>query len=851
MADGRTVDRIGVKHRIWALGLLGVLGLLLVGGIYLAGNSSERRLQHAADVANFTDTRFSAVLASLADARQSETAFLLTYEEAQATLHDLALARAQTVLSSLADIPEPGKTTRAGIEAVSSSLSTYTARSDAAMRQQRTLGPVDGNGLLHVVVASAQSVLQAILQSGDPGLTAQLVVNRQHQGAFILHPDTKTAEACLRDAEMQIQAIQTSEFLTSATRSALADRVASYSRDLTAYTAAKLATLDAIFASRQAFEAAQAAGGVAQGVATSQAELNQSAVVRSRASTDLMMRIAIGVVAAAVAALAWRIGRGISRPLAFVAWVTRSLAGGDRNISIEYTSRRDEIGDVARALAAFRDVLVEKHVAAQRIYHLAHHDDLTGLANRTMLYERLSAAIGEKGQRGGSLAVLCLDLDGFKAINDLHGHRVGDQLLREVSMRLETAVRGGDLAARLGGDEFVVVQDEPTDPDAVRAFAERLVALMAAAYLLDNENIQASITTSIGIALFPRDGNDPEELLRNADTALYRAKWAGKNGFAFFQPEMDRDLREQRALEASLQHALERKEFALAWQPIAETGGANAVTGFEVLLRWQHPVRGLVSPDVFIPMAESSGMIRPIGAWVLQTACDEATRWPNPLCIAVNVSPLQAQQGEVFATMVERVLETSKLAPSRLMLEVTEGVLIREPGRVLAALRRLKAIGVRIALDDFGTGYSSLATLRAFPFDKIKIDRSFVSGLATGGQDCAIVKAVSGLASGLGLPVVAEGVETREQLAILRDAGCDEVQGWLIGRPASIETFSALVEAAMPARHQDEVSAQRPIAERHEGDLDLALAAPAGAALQQSASRWPDRCRTSGGHRKR
>ena len=221
------------------------------------------------------------------------------------------------------------------------------------------------------------------------------------------------------------------------------------------------------------------------------------------------------------------------------------------------------------------------------------------------------------------------------------------------------------MAARLGGDEFLVVQNAPPDVEAVRAFADRLVALIAAPYQL--ENLQVSITTSIGIALFPRDGGDPETLLRNADIALYRAKWGSKNCFAFFLPEMDRDLREQRALEADLLHALEREEFALVWQPIAEAGGANTVTGFEVLLRWHHPIRGLVPPDMFIPMAEASGVISPIGAWVLQAACDEAAHWPNPLCIAVNVSPMQAQQGEAFAAMVERVLERSKLAPSRLI----------------------------------------------------------------------------------------------------------------------------------------------------------------------------------------
>ncbi len=301
------------------------------------------------------------------------------------------------------------------------------------------------------------------------------------------------------------------------------------------------------------------------------------------------------------------------------------------------------------------------------------------------------------------------------------------------------------------------------------------------------------MTVSIGLAMFPTDGFGTETLLRNADTALYRAKAAGKNGHAFFQPEMDAELRERRALEYDLRKAVDRKEFRLEWQPLCKASEHLPLTGFEVLLRWHHPTRGLVPPDVFIPIAETCGEISAMGGWVLREACFEAARWAIPLQVSVNVSPLQAQQGTSFAVLVEKALTESGLNPSRLMLEVTEGVLIREPERVLGALRRLKAIGVSVALDDFGTGYSSLATLRAFPFDKIKIDRAFITGVAENGQDAAIVRAVLGLANGLGLPVIAEGVETPGQLEALRDAGCQEVQGWLAGRPAPIESFTHLI----------------------------------------------------------
>ena len=462
---------------------------------------------------------------------------------------------------------------------------------------------------------------------------------------------------------------------------------------------------------------------------------------------------------------------------------------------------RDASGCAVAVRGLCQDV-TEHRAAAEQIHTLAHHDALTDLANRALLHQRLAQAIARARRvPDGILAVLCLDLDGFKAVNDLHGHAAGDCLLREVAARLNRNMRETDTVARLGGDEFAVVQTDHAQPEAARALAERLLAALAEPYDLDLGEAQRMITTSIGIALFPTDGSDPDTLLHNADTALYRAKWAGKNGAAFFRPEMDRELRERRALERDLRQAAARGEFALAWQPLSATSDDGNVTGFEVLLRWHHPERGLVPPDLFIPVAEACGAITAIGAWVLRQACREAARWAVPLGVAVNVSPLQAQQGEAFAEMVEQALEASGLDPSRLVLEVTEGVLIREADRVLTALNRLKSLGVRVALDDFGTGYSSLATLRAFPFDKIKIDRSFVAGMGVlaDGKDVAIVQAVLGLARGLGLPVVAEGVETQAQFGMLRDAGCEEVQGWLVGFPAPIESFTHVTGAAVAA----------------------------------------------------
>ena len=471
--------------------------------------------------------------------------------------------------------------------------------------------------------------------------------------------------------------------------------------------------------------------------------------------------------------------------------------GGFACIRFEAHPELDDTGRPIAVRGICQDV-TGQHAAADRIHWLAHHDPLTGLANRTLLHERISHTLARARRAETTVAVLCLDLDGFKSINDLNGHAGGDAVLREVAARLQCNVRESDTVARLGGDEFVVVHDVSAEPDAFTALAGRLVEILAEPYDLDDGQI-GHVTVSIGVAMFPSDGLSAETLLRNADTALYRAKAAGKNGTAFFQPDMDVELRERRALEYDLRQALDRGEFHLAWQPLCKANAELAPTGFEVLLRWRHPARGLVRPDVFIPVAETCGEISAIGGWVLRQACQEAANWAVPLQVSVNVSPIQAQQGSAFVDSAEQALAASGLHPSRLMLEVTEGVLIREPERVLAALRRLKLLGVSVALDDFGTGYSSLATLRSFPFDKIKIDRSFITGVADNGQDAAIVRAVLGLASGLGLPVIAEGVETHKQLDALRDAGCQEVQGWLAGRPASIASFAHLIGAEMPA----------------------------------------------------
>ena len=788
---GRLADiRLGIGLRVGALGALGVLGLLLVGGIYLAGQHAEVPLQQSVDELEWTYHRFTEMNAGLAEARRSEADFLLAPGMARSAQHRFAVEQASAEVEAIAEMPEFSAPARAGARLVADAVRTYAAAAMRALERQTTLGFDRESGLRGQLRNSAALLESTVKDVGDASLTAALLALQSLQTDVIDRGD-REFEAALVAQVAALESVADALPPETAARPQLMERLAALRHDVDATNQARAALRDDILVADAAYEDAHTAGQAALGLADSERAQEQARLVVVRYRTALLMRSAIVAIMLAVALLAWRIGRDIARPLASVAALTRRLAVGDVGVTIRYTQRRDEIGDVARALAVFRDTIDMNRAATERIYRLAHHDALTGLANRTLLHDRLSKAISHARRTGTSVIVLCLDLDGFKAVNDLHGHAAGDQLLIEVAARLSGNTRQTDIAARLGGDEFVVVQPCAAEPAlAAQALAERLSALLCEPYKLTSDGVQGYVTTSIGAALFPGDGPTPAELLRNADTALYRAKALGKNCSAFFRADMDRDLRERRAMEQDLQHAIGRNELSLAWQPLVQTSDAGKVAGFEVLLRWRKPEAGAISPDVFIPVAEACGAIHAIGEWVLQQACTEAASWPEPLNVAVNVSPVQVQLGEPFAAMVEQVLARSGLAPARLTLEVTEGVLIREADRVLAALKRLKLLGVRVALDDFGTGYSSLATLRTFPFDKIKIDRSFTSGLTDNGQDAAIVRAVLGLARGLGLPVVAEGVETEAQLTALQDEQCEEVQGWLLGRPAPINSFA-------------------------------------------------------------
>jgi diguanylate cyclase (GGDEF)-like protein len=439
------------------------------------------------------------------------------------------------------------------------------------------------------------------------------------------------------------------------------------------------------------------------------------------------------------------------------------------------------------SLSTHEDITARRQAEAQ-IAHMAHYDALTDLPNRVLFREHLVKALESVDRE--KLAVLCIDLDRFKAVNDTLGHPIGDALLRAVSDRLRASARPTDLVARLGGDEFAIVQAGTEQPFGATALATRLIAEIAKPFELDGH--QVVIGASVGISIAPNDGNDPDRLLKNADLALYRAKSDGRDSCRFFELDMDARMQARRTMEIDLRRALALGEFEVYYQPLVtlETG---KICAFEALLRWHHPVRGMVPPMEFIPVAEEIGLIGQIGAWVLKQACLEATKWPNDIHIAVNLSPAQFRHRAVVLDVVA-ALGTSGLPACRLEVEITEAVLLQHTESNIGILDELRNLGVRISMDDFGTGYSSLAYLQKFPFDKIKIDRSFVNGLDRP-ESIAIVRAVTGLGSSLGMKTTAEGVETEEQLMKLKEEGCTEVQGYLFSKPVPAAQAALLLQS--------------------------------------------------------
>jgi diguanylate cyclase (GGDEF)-like protein len=437
-------------------------------------------------------------------------------------------------------------------------------------------------------------------------------------------------------------------------------------------------------------------------------------------------------------------------------------------------------------VATHQDITDQRRSEA-KIAHMALHDALTDLPNRSLLNERLEQALAHV-KRGDIVATHLLDLDHFKNVNDTLGHAVGDKLLQAVAGRLGALIRETDTVARMGGDEFAIVQVALEQPADAATLATRIIEAISAPYDIDGH--QVTVGTSVGIAIGPNDGVDPDQLMRNADLALYRGKSEGRGIYRFFEPGMDLELKARRALECDLRNALVEGQFELYYQPVINLGHGN-ITGFEALIRWIHPERGIVPPAEFIPLAEEIGLIVRIGEWAIRQACATVAAWPDDVTVSVNISPAQFRNPGLVQAVI-MALADSGLPARRLELEITETVLLEDSEATLSTLHRLRDLGVKIAMDDFGTGYSSLSYLQSFPFDRIKIDRSFVKDITSASGSLNIVRAVASMAKGLGMAATAEGVETQEQLETVRSEGCTEMQGFLFSRPRPVHEIEQM-----------------------------------------------------------
>jgi diguanylate cyclase (GGDEF)-like protein len=431
----------------------------------------------------------------------------------------------------------------------------------------------------------------------------------------------------------------------------------------------------------------------------------------------------------------------------------------------------------------------ERRKTEKKIAHMAHHDALTDLPNRVLLRQWIEESIVHLG-RDRTLAVHYIDLDNFKTVNDTLGHPIGDELLVTVANRLRKSIRQNEMVARVGGDEFAVVQTGVANPAEAAVLARRIRETINAPYNLHGH--VAIVDASIGIALAPADGTEPNVLMKNADMALYRSKGDGRGTYRFFEPEMDTRMQARRTLELALRRALPNGEFELHYQPVVDLV-RNRVTSCEALIRWHHPEQGMISPADFVPVAEEIGLIVPLGEWVIRKAFFDAAQWPKELKVAVNLSPTQLRDPGIVA-VITNALAAAGLSPQRLIVEITEAVLMHNTEATLASLHQLRKLGAEIALDDFGTGYSSLSYLRSFPFDKIKIDRCFIKGLDEGDESATIVRAITGLAANLEMATTAEGVETAGQLEHVRGLGCSEMQGYLFSRALPQKELLTLLE---------------------------------------------------------
>jgi diguanylate cyclase (GGDEF)-like protein len=513
------------------------------------------------------------------------------------------------------------------------------------------------------------------------------------------------------------------------------------------------------------------------------------AVTRGAQQLSWKLVVITGLAGLLLLVLLLLIGMRLIRPLRDLTAVIHRIAGGHDQEHLPHLDRGDELGTVARALQSLQEQTKERTRAEAQISYMAQHDALTGLPNRVLFHQEVERAL-TRVNRDDPFAVFCLDLDRFKSVNDTLGHPVGDALLIEVARRLKNCTREGDMVARLGGDEFAILQRDNRGLTDAPDLAERVILELSVPCHVPGHTIL--VGSSVGIAFAPSDAVDVVNLLKAADMALYRAKNDGGGTYRLFEPEMDAKMQARRLLEIDLSRALSNNEFKVYYQPIVNLDDYD-VTGFEALLRWNHPTQGLVSPADFIPIAEETGAICPIGAWILRTACADAARWPSEIKVAVNLSPMQFKSKTLVAD-VAAALAASNLPAQRLEVEITETVMLQDAITTLETLNQLRALGVRIAMDDFGTGYSSLSYLRRFPFNKIKIDQCFIRDMSEEHESMAVLRAITGLGTSLGMTTTAEGVETLEQLCRLRAEGCTEVQGYFFSKPKPVEEVASMLQ---------------------------------------------------------
>jgi diguanylate cyclase (GGDEF)-like protein len=546
-----------------------------------------------------------------------------------------------------------------------------------------------------------------------------------------------------------------------------------------------------------------------------QAARNRATVMRQTAAASVTaVAIVMLLIAAGTVTVLALLGRRIVSPLLSMTKVVGSLAARKFDVAIPAMTQTDEIGGMAAALEALRQSAITAERAEAQISHMARHDALTGLANRVLLQECLDHAVA-MSHRGRNCAVLCLDLDRFKAVNDTFGHPAGDLLLQSVAERLRACVREIDVVSRLGGDEFTILMSNTDGPIGAGALAQRIIRSLCEPFDLGGQIV--SIGASVGIALAPQDARSAVHLLKSADTALYSAKAAGRGTFRYFEQDMDNHLHARFAMERDLREAIRDESLELVYQPIYDVAH-HALCAFEALLRWRHSERGLIASADFISLAEETGLIVPIGAWALRNACLQAAHWPAHVKLAVNLSAAQFKGG-ALVQIVSDALAESGLPATRLELEITESVVLMQSKEMFATLHTLRDLGAGIAMDDFGTGHSSLGNLRRFPFDKIKIDQSFVQDLCADAEALAIVRTMIELGRSLNIATTAEGVETEAQLAQLQREGCTQVQGYLLSRPMSplaarqllIETGTEAISRLRPDRPQAAAAQRRRI----------------------------------------